>query len=204
MSSGCPGRAVAISPVATTGKALLCARCAGFLRDGIGKLDLQSQDFRTLGEERAIAEQIERRQDQLTAAQPCGEGDVGTDARGSPDVSARNPAFRTSVFRGVGHQSLAINGTRSSRLCGCRSDRLLLRLVFLGVHLFPISRFFGVSTLVGFRSHNATISTPCLVISGGVKRPTGVLSRSSRSGPGMSAEVLMMASRIAAFCIDLK
>ena len=54
---------------------------ARFLGHGIGKLDLQSQDFRALGEERAIAEQIERRKVQLTAPQPGGKGDIGADAR---------------------------------------------------------------------------------------------------------------------------
>src|SRR5437868_1275421 len=42
------------------------------------------------------------------------------------------------------------------------------------------SRFFGVSTVVGLRPHSATISTPCLVTSGAVRWPTGVLSSSSR------------------------
>ncbi len=54
---------------------------ARFLRDSIGKLDLQSQDFRPLGEERAIAEQIERRKVQLTAAQPGGKRNIGSDSR---------------------------------------------------------------------------------------------------------------------------
>src|SRR5262245_15123479 len=63
---------------------------------------------------------------------------------------------------------------------------------------------FGVSMVVLLRAHKATISIPCLVVSGGVRRPTGVFSSMSRSDSGRSAEVLVTISLIAAFCMDLK
>src|SRR5215510_10255046 len=56
--------------------------------------------------------------------------------------------------------------------------------------LSRISFFFGVSMVVLLRAHKATISMPCLVFSGGVRRPTGVFSSKSRSDSGRSAEVL--------------
>ena len=48
--------------------------------------------------------------------------------------------------------------------------------------------------------------SPCPVWSlrAAVKWPIGVLSRNSRSGAGRSADVFVTASRIAAFCMDLK
>src|SRR5262249_1835176 len=53
------------------------------------------------------------------------------------------------------------------------------------------SCFFGVSTVVLLRAQRTTISMPCLVVSGGVSRPTGVFSRRSRSDSGKSADVLV-------------
>ncbi len=47
-------------------------------------------------------------------------------------------------------------------------------------------------SLVGLRSHSATISTPCLVTSGGVRWPIGVLSSMlSAAAAGRSADVLI-------------
>ena len=105
VSSGCPGRAVAISPVATTGSAFGECR-ARFLRRGIGELDLQSQDFRALGEERAIAEQIERRKVQLIAPQPRCERDVGADARGLAGCQRESGLLRS--LPSDGHQRHSI------------------------------------------------------------------------------------------------
>ncbi len=96
---------------------------ARFLRRGIGELDLQSQDFRPLGEEGAVAEQIEWRKVELVTPQPCGEGDVGADARGLAGCQRERPGLRSLGLRNLGHQRLAISDIRSSRLCGCRSDR---------------------------------------------------------------------------------
>ena len=67
-----------------------------------------------------------------------------------------------------------------------------LRLVLLGIHLLadlPLLR--RVDRWSACCAHSATISTPCLVISGGVRWPIGVLSSTSRSAGGMSAEVLV-------------
>ena len=47
--------------------------------------------FARVGEEGAVAEQIERRQVEFVAPQPGGEGDVGADARGLAQMSAREP-----------------------------------------------------------------------------------------------------------------
>ena len=106
---------------------------ARFLRDGIGELDLQSQDFRSLGEEGAIAEQIERRKVQLIAPQPGREGDIGADARGLAGCQREGLGLQSCL----GHQSLAINDIRSSRLCGGRSDRLSTSPRISGRTSFP-------------------------------------------------------------------
>ncbi len=112
---------------------------------------------------------------------------------GSPDVSARGFCHqRSTVFD---HRGLA----------DVRQIGLRFRLVFLqrtSCRGFPASS--ACRSWSACVSHNATISTPCLVISGGVRWPIGVLSSKSRSGPGMSAEVLVTMSRIAAFCIVLE
>ena len=115
---------------------------ARFLRDGIGKLDLQSQDFRSLREERAVAEQIERRKVQLFAPQPGCEGNVGADARGlagcqRESLGLQNLSVQNLGIRRLGHQSLAINDIRSSRLCGGRSDRLSVSPRISGRTSFP-------------------------------------------------------------------
>src|SRR5439155_5765356 len=109
---------------------------------------------------------------------------------GSPDVSARGLAIqRYSIIAAL----------RTS--CRYAFD---FASYFSANILSRISLFFGVSTVVGFLAHSATISTPCFVTSGGVKWPTGVLSSTSRRTAGISADVLVTVSRIAAFCIDLK
>src|ERR1700726_2045801 len=110
---------------------------------------------------------------------------------GSPEVSARGLAMRQrySIIAALRHS------------CRYHFD---FASYFSAYILSRISFFFGVSTVVGFLPHSATISTPCLVISGGVKWPIGVLSSTSRRTGGMSAEVLTTISRIAAFGIDLK
>src|SRR6476659_7874886 len=101
---------------------------------------------------------------------------------GSPDVSARGLAM---------HQ-------RYSIIAALRTSRKYdfdFASYFSAYILSRISRFFGVSTVVGFLAHSATISTPCFVTSGGVKWPTGVLLSKSRRTGGISAEVLVTASR---------
>ena len=70
-------------------------------------------------------------------------------------------------------------GIRSSRLCGLPADRLSTSPRISARYILSrISRFFGVSIVVGLRAHSTTISMPCLVISGGVRWPIGVLSSS--------------------------
>src|SRR5437899_12365822 len=86
---------------------------------------------------------------------------------GSPDVSARGLAMRQRYS--------TIAALRTS----CRYAFDFAWNLSANI-LSRISLFFGVSTVVGFLAHSATISTPCFVTSGGVKWPTGVLSRTSR------------------------
>src|SRR5579864_6739214 len=110
---------------------------------------------------------------------------------GSPDVSAIGFAIRQrySIIADLRHS------------CRYHFD---LASYFSAYILSRTSFFFGVSMVVGSRPHKATISTPCLVNSGGVRWPTGVLSSNSRSEGGMSAEVLTTVSRMMAARIDLK
>src|SRR4029077_4504117 len=110
---------------------------------------------------------------------------------GSPDVSASGFAM---------HQRYSIIAALRD---SCRYHFDFAS--YFSAYIFSrISFFFGVSTVVGSLPHNTTISTPCFVTSGGVKWPTGVLSSTSRNDGGMSAEVLVTGSLIAALCIDLK
>jgi hypothetical protein len=78
-------------PVATTGKAL--ANAVPLLGATVGEVDLQSEMFGAVGEEGAVAEQIEWRKASFAAAQPRRDRDVGSDAAGSPDVRARGFAM---------------------------------------------------------------------------------------------------------------
>src|ERR1700676_120784 len=123
------------------------------------------------------------------------------------DGSAQSLGLLFSCFDGVGRRSSLDDTSRYSIIAAlrtsCRYDFDFAS--YFSTYIFSrISFFFGVSTVVGSFPHNATISTPCFVSSGGVKWPTGVPLRTSRSEWGMSAEVLTTGSFIAAFCIDLK
>src|SRR3954464_15204094 len=53
--------------------------------------------------------------------------------------------------------------------------------------------------MVGLREHSTTISMPALVVSGAVRWPIGVSSRTLRSASGNSAGVLVTMSRLVAF-----
>src|ERR1700760_4525034 len=115
---------------------------------------------------------------------------LGPIPAGSPEVSARGLAMpqRYSIIA-----ALRICARYAFDLASNLVANILSRMAF----------FCGVSTVVGLRPHRATISTPCLVTSGVVRCPIGVLSRPSRIEAGISAEVLVTISRIAAFGIDL-
>src|SRR3954466_13072503 len=93
---------------------------------------------------------------------------------GSPDVSARGLAMRQRYS--------IIAALRTS----CRYD-FDFASYFSAYILSRISFFFGVSTVVVFLGAHPNHLTPCFVTSGGVKWPTGVLSRTSRRTAGMSA-----------------
>ena len=136
VSSGCPGRAVAISPVATTGKAFANAAPASS-GTASASSTCNPRIFARLSEERAVAEQIERRKVQLFAPQPGCEGNVGADARGLAGCQRESLGLQNLGVQNLGHQSLAINDIRSSRLCGGRSDRLSVSPRISGRTSFP-------------------------------------------------------------------
>ena len=117
---------------------------ARFLRDGIGKLDLQSQDFRSLGEERAIAEQIERRKVELVAPQPRCEGDVGADARGLAGCQRERLGLQSLVFR-----TLAIRAWPSTTF----DHRGFAEVVQIGFLISP--RISGRTSFPGFPASSA-------------------------------------------------
>ena len=80
VSSGCPGRAVAADPVATTGNALANVASASSAPN-VGEPDVQPERFRPVTQQVAIAEQVEWRELQFSSAQPRLDGDVGPDTR---------------------------------------------------------------------------------------------------------------------------
>ena len=178
------------APVAATGSASReCSNCVlqgrrRRIRASVPELPLSGPSSV------AIADQIERRKRQLLAARPSGQIAIsGPMPAGSPRVSASGlwPCIydiRSSRHRGLPSDTSSPCVSYFSRTA-CRGLRASPAVVVLGV-----------------RPHSATISTPCLVTSGGVSWPTGVLSSSSRSTAGKSADVLhhlslMTPSRIA-------
>src|SRR5580692_12079471 len=90
---------------------------------------------------------------------------------GSPVVSARGFVMRQRRLLLLGC-SLLLAFSRYSIIAAARmSFRYAFDFAsnFAANILSRISFFFGVSTLVGFLAHSATISTPCFVTSGGVR-----------------------------------
>src|SRR5579872_171079 len=165
---------------------------AGIVGANLGKPDFQAKFSRPAFERRNIAEPIEGGQFEFVTPEPGLERDVGPDARGF----ARCQRERLCHIR---QRYSIIAALRTS----CKYDFDFAS--YFSLYIFSrTSLFLGESTVVGSLPHNTTISTPCFVISGGVRWPIGVLSSTSLSTCGMSAEVLVTASRMAAFCIDLK
>src|SRR6266700_5875648 len=74
-------------------------------RGDVGEIDVQSEDLCAPCDEVAVAEQVECRELQFIAAQPCLDGDVGPDACGFAQGQ------RERLYHGV-------SDIRSSRLCG--------------------------------------------------------------------------------------
>src|ERR1700722_8722790 len=150
-------------------------------------------------ERSGISEPVEGRQLQICAAKPSLERDVGADPGGFARCQRERLCHMFKMFDYCDFGYSIIAAARTSR-----KYALDFASYFSANILSRISFFLGVSTLVGSLAHSTTISMPCLVTSGGVRWPICMPSSTSRSEGGMSAEVLVTDSRIAAFGIALK
>src|SRR5579871_665922 len=174
-------------------------RGARIFRANLGKPDVQAKRLDPAPKRGGIADPIEGRQFEFVAAKPRLKRNVGSDACGFARCQREGLCHALTILDRHCFVYSIIAAARTSR----KYDFDFASYFSLYI-LSRISRFLGVSTLVGSFAHSTTISIPCRVTSGGVRWPIAVLSRISRSAGGISAEVLVTLSRIAAFCMVLK
>src|SRR6202000_976250 len=108
-----------------------------------------------------VAQPIECGQVEFVTAEPRFERDVGAAACRFARCQRERLCHASTIFDRHGFTYSIIEAARDSRKYAFDFAS------YFSLYIFSrISRFFGVSTLVGSFEHTTTISTPCFVISG--------------------------------------